>query len=53
MGLGEKDEFYAWLLRAYKDRSSWMPWLKVDPVYDSQRSDPCFQDLMRRMNFPQ
>jgi hypothetical protein len=41
-----------WLEKAYKERSGMMPVLKVVPDFDSVRSDPRFQDLLRRMNFP-
>jgi serine/threonine protein kinase/TolB-like protein/Tfp pilus assembly protein PilF len=51
-GLGEKDQALAWLERAFAERSTWMTYLKVDPGLDSLRSDPRFQDLLRRMNFP-
>ncbi len=51
-GLGEKDQALAWLERAFAERSTWMPYLKVDPGLDSLRSEPRFQDLLRRMNFP-
>jgi tetratricopeptide (TPR) repeat protein len=51
-GLGEKDEAFSWLEKAYQDRSWWMVWLKTDPKMDSLRSDPRFTDLMRRVGFP-
>jgi serine/threonine protein kinase/Tfp pilus assembly protein PilF len=51
-GLGEGDQALAWLERAYQERSYYMSWLKVDPGVDNLRSDPRFQDLVRRMNFP-
>ena len=51
-GLGEKDQALASLERACQERSWYMIFLKVDPRLDSLRSDPRFQDLLRRMNFP-
>ncbi len=47
--LGEKDQAFEWLEKAYQARSSWMTWLKVEPKFDSLRSDPRFTDLMRRV----
>ena len=51
-GLGEKDQSFLWLERAYEDRSNLMTRLKVDPRFDLLRSDPRFQALLRRVNFP-
>ena len=50
--LGQRDEASAWLERAYDERSVWMAQLSCDPRVDPLRSDPRFQDLLRRMNFP-
>ena len=50
--LGEKDEAFEWLEKAYEERDQGMLYLKVDPTLDPLRSDPRFQDLLRRMNFP-
>jgi tetratricopeptide (TPR) repeat protein len=52
VGLGEKDQAFRWLQNAYEERSSWLPLVAVNPVFDGLRSDPRFQDLLRRMNFP-
>ena len=51
--LGKKDEAMTWLEKAYSERSGGMPSLKIDPHFDSLRSDPRFQSLVRRMNFPE
>jgi eukaryotic-like serine/threonine-protein kinase len=48
-GLGEKEQAFAWLDKAYADRSWPLPLLKVDPRFDSLRSDPRFADLVRRI----
>lgn len=51
-GLGDKDRVFEWLEKAYGERSAAMPVLKAEPFFDSLHSDPRFQELLRRMNFP-
>jgi pentatricopeptide repeat protein len=51
-GLGEKDQAFEWLEKAYEVRDLGVTFLKIDPTLDPLRSDPRFQDLLRRMNFP-
>ena len=48
-GLGNKDEAFAWLEKSYKARDKGLTYLKLDPCVDPLRSDPRFQDLLRRM----
>ena len=50
--LGQKDEALHCLETAYQERATAMVCLKTDPRMDDLRSDPRFQDLLRRMNFP-
>jgi TolB-like protein/DNA-binding winged helix-turn-helix (wHTH) protein/Flp pilus assembly protein TadD len=47
--LNDKERTFKWLQIAYDDRAVWMSYLAVDPVFDSLRSDPRFQDLLRRV----
>jgi len=53
LGLGRKDDFYRWIEKAIEVRSVCMPFLLTDPRLDSVRSDPRYQQLLVRMNFPQ
>jgi tetratricopeptide (TPR) repeat protein len=48
-GLGEKDQAFAWLERAYEERSFRLAWLKVEPRWDRLRSDPRFTQLLQRV----
>lgn len=48
--LGEKDQAFQWLEIAYQERHSRLPIISRDPRFDPLRSDPRFQDLLRRMN---
>lgn len=52
VGLGEKDEAFAWLEKGYDARDSHMEFLAVDPMFDSLRSDPRLVDLLRRIGLP-
>ena len=48
MGLGNKDQSFAWLERAYEERDHRLLF-KRDGIFDPLRSDPRFQDLLRRI----
>jgi len=50
--LNEREKALQCLENAFRERSAWMPYLAMDPWFDSVRSDPQFEDLLRRMNFP-
>jgi serine/threonine protein kinase/Tfp pilus assembly protein PilF len=49
LGLGEKDEAFTLLNKAYEERSSDMIDLRVDPQLDPLRSDPRFAELLQRV----
>lgn len=49
VGLGEKDQAFGWLDKACLERSSWLVSLKVEPMFDSIRSDPRFGNLVRNV----
>jgi hypothetical protein len=52
-GLGEKDEAFSWLQRAYDERSYILAvYLNTDSRLDSLRSDPRFDELRRRIGLP-
>jgi eukaryotic-like serine/threonine-protein kinase len=48
-GLGDRAKTFEWLGKAI-DRRDFVSFLKVDPEWDSIRSDPRFAALLRRMN---
>ncbi len=48
--LGNTEETLKWLEAAYKERTEPLAYLRVDPRFDSLRSDVRFEDLLRRVN---
>jgi tetratricopeptide (TPR) repeat protein len=49
VGLGEKDEAFTWLNKACDERVWIMGFIKVEPVFDSLRSDQRYTELVRRI----
>ncbi|HJR35480.1 MAG TPA: protein kinase [Gemmatimonadales bacterium] len=53
LALGEKTLALHWLEQGYQNRDPWMVELKSWPWFDSLRDDRRFQDLLRRIRFPE
>ncbi len=52
-GLGNKEEAFLWLQKAYDGHEHDLVFSKVWPMFDPLRSEPRYQDLMRRVGLPQ
>lgn len=48
-GLGERDEAFEWLQRAYEERYGPLVLLRVDPDFQSLRDDPRFEPFVRKI----
>jgi TolB-like protein/DNA-binding winged helix-turn-helix (wHTH) protein/Tfp pilus assembly protein PilF len=53
IGMGDNDKALQWLKKAYRERSSSLTALKVDPIYDPLRNDPRFRELMQGVGLAQ
>jgi len=49
LGLDEKDRAFEWLEKAYEERANYLIYLKVEPLFDSLRSDPRFTALLKKV----
>ncbi len=50
--LGDKDQAFEWLEKAYEARDEFIRLVRVDPTFDNLHSDPRYADLLRRMGLP-
>lgn len=48
-GLDDKDKAFAWLEKAFADRSVFLVFLKLEPLMETLHSDPRWKDLERRV----
>ena len=48
----DKDRAFEWLENSFAERAPTLIYLKALPDWDPIREDSLFQDLLRRMNFP-
>jgi tetratricopeptide (TPR) repeat protein len=52
VGLGEKEQAFLWLEKAYDERTNSLAYLKGQATWDPLRSDPRFADLLGRIGLP-
>ena len=52
IGLGENDLALDCLEQSYEEHSHWLIYLHIDPTMDDLRSEPRFQDLLKRVGLP-
>jgi tetratricopeptide (TPR) repeat protein len=48
--LGDTDQTFAWLERAFADRSTLIVWLPWDPIFDGIRADPRYQAMTAKLS---
>ncbi|HEX8774415.1 MAG TPA: tetratricopeptide repeat protein [Pyrinomonadaceae bacterium] len=49
VGLDVQEQAFLWLERAFEERSGFMAFLHVEPMFDHLRADPRFVDLVHRV----
>ena len=51
--LDDKDEAFRWMEAGVREHNSFIPWMRANPCYAPLRSDPRFEELVRRMKLPE
>ena len=51
--LGEIDQAFEWLDKAYEEKDAQVPFFLADPVSTPLRDDPRFEELLRKINLPE
>ncbi len=50
LGIGHNEKTFEWLEKALQERASWLPFIKIDPMWDSVRDDRRFSALLKKMD---
>lgn len=50
--MGDKDNAIQYLRKAYSDHEVEMYWLKVEPLFKTLHGDPRFEEILRKIGFP-
>lgn len=50
---GDKDQALALLEESFDERNMLLAWINVARLWDPLRDDPRFEDLLRRLNYPE
>ncbi|HXY48523.1 MAG TPA: hypothetical protein VEI01_03655, partial [Terriglobales bacterium] len=51
--MGDRDQAFEWLEKAYAERSGRMEYIKVEDAFVPFHSDPRYVDLLKHMGLPQ
>jgi adenylate cyclase len=49
IALGDMDNAFIYLEKAFNERAGWMLWIKMDPIWDPIRNDPRFIAIVKKM----
>jgi tetratricopeptide (TPR) repeat protein len=52
IGLGDFDQAFDWMERAYTEHDPHLLWLRVGPQYDPLRGEPRYKPLLDKLNLP-
>jgi eukaryotic-like serine/threonine-protein kinase len=50
--LGDHEQAFSWLKKAYEERAPWLTYIKTDPQFDNLHSDPRFNELLKKIGLP-
>jgi len=49
--MGNNEQAFRRLDQAFEERAHWLVWIRLDPRWDSLRSDQRYTEMTRRMGF--
>jgi serine/threonine-protein kinase len=47
--VGDKERAFHWLGKCFEEREMWLAFLKVDPIWSDLRTDPRFNELLKKI----